>query len=184
MLQDLGSDHLPILQTVPHSPLFCPVERPPSFNFQKARWDDFAFYFDSQRSSAKKYSSLSLFYAAALFTSRILNALLTIWCSGQTALFPSLLAKAALAYLPTALSVALRPPFSFEQAQVGSSFSAEACAILPALCWFGNTYKSATSLSFSYLTLVPSSPPSFLPPQTLWQELLSFSSCLRLQWVH
>ena len=52
----------------------------------------------------------------------------------------------------------------------------------------GNTIKSAISLLFSYyLTLVLSSPPSFLLSQTLWQiwqELSSLSSCsIRLQWV-
>ena len=57
---------------------------------------------------------------------------LMIWYSGQTALFLS--ARAAPA-LPTALSVALRPLFSFSAGPVYSSFSAEACAILHALCW-------------------------------------------------
>ena len=42
---------------------------------------------------------------------------LTIWCSGQMALFLFLLAKAALAYLPTGLSMALRLLFPFQQAQ-------------------------------------------------------------------
>ena len=37
VLQDLGSDHLPILLFVPLSPVLRPIERPPSFNFQKAR---------------------------------------------------------------------------------------------------------------------------------------------------
>ena len=74
MLQDLGSDHLSILLSVPLSPVFRPNERPPSFNFQKARWDDFASYFDSHCSSAEEYSSLSLCSAAALFTSLALNA--------------------------------------------------------------------------------------------------------------
>ena len=37
VLQDLGSDHLPILLSIPLSPVFRPNERPPSFNFQKAR---------------------------------------------------------------------------------------------------------------------------------------------------
>ena len=41
----------------------------------------------------------------------------TLWCSGQTALFLFLLAKAAPAYLPTAFSVALRPLFPFQPAQ-------------------------------------------------------------------
>ena len=43
VLHDLGSDHLPILLTVPLSLLFCPNKRHPSFNFQKARWNDFSF---------------------------------------------------------------------------------------------------------------------------------------------
>ena len=73
MLQDPGSDHLPILLSVPLSPVFRPNERPPSFNFQKARWDGFVSYIDSHCPSAEKYSSLSLSSAAALFTSLALN---------------------------------------------------------------------------------------------------------------
>ena len=76
MLQDLDSDYLPILLSVPLSPVFRPNERPPSFNFQKAPWNDFAFYFDSHCPFAKGYSSLSS--AAALFTSLSLNALLSL----------------------------------------------------------------------------------------------------------
>ena len=74
VLQDLGSDHLPILLSIPFSPVFRPNERPPSFNFQKARWDGFASYFDSHCPSAEEYSSLSLSSTAALFTSLTLNA--------------------------------------------------------------------------------------------------------------
>ena len=74
VLQDLGSDHLPILLSIPLSLVFCPNERPPSFNFQKARWDGFASYFDSHCPSAEEYSSLSLSSAAALFTSLTLDA--------------------------------------------------------------------------------------------------------------
>ena len=73
MLQDLGSNHLPILLTVPLSQVFCPNECPPAFNFQNACWDDFALYFDSHCSSAEEYSSLSLSSAAALFTFLALN---------------------------------------------------------------------------------------------------------------
>ena len=43
---------------------------------------------------------------------------LIIWYSAQTALFLFLLARAAPAFLPTALSVALRPVFPFQQAQL------------------------------------------------------------------
>ena len=68
VLEDLGPDHLPILLCVPLSPIFHSNERPPSFNFQKACWDDF----DSHCPSAEEYSSLSS--AAALFTSLALNA--------------------------------------------------------------------------------------------------------------
>ena len=71
VLQNLGSNHLPILLSIPLSPVFRPNERPPSFNFQKARWDGFASYFDSHCPSVEEYSSLSS--AAALFTYLTLN---------------------------------------------------------------------------------------------------------------
>ena len=54
--------------------VFRPNERPPFFNFQKARWDGFASYFDSHCASAEEYSSFSLSSAAALFPSLALNA--------------------------------------------------------------------------------------------------------------
>ena len=66
----MGSDHIPIFLSVPLSPVFRPNERPPSFNFHNARWDDF----DSHCSSAEEYSSFSLSSAAGLFTSLALNA--------------------------------------------------------------------------------------------------------------
>ena len=72
VLQDLGSNHLPIFLSIPLSPVFRPNERSPFFNFQKARWDDFAYYFDSHCPSAEEYWSLSS--AAAFFTSLALNA--------------------------------------------------------------------------------------------------------------
>ena len=50
------------------SPVFCPNERPPLFNFPKVRWDDF----DSHCSSAEEYSSYSS--AAALFSSLAVSA--------------------------------------------------------------------------------------------------------------
>ena len=73
-LQDQGSDHLPIFLSITLSPVYRPNERPLSFNFQKARWDDFASYFDSHCPSAEVYSSLSLSSTAAFFTSLALNA--------------------------------------------------------------------------------------------------------------
>ena len=74
LLQDLGSDHLPILLSISLSPVFRPNKRPPTFNFKKARWDGFASYFDSHCPSAEEYSSLSFSSAATLFTSLALNA--------------------------------------------------------------------------------------------------------------
>ena len=74
MLQDLGSDHLPILLSIPLSLVFCPNEHPPFFNFQKACWDGFAPYIDSHCPSAEEYSSLSFYSAAAFFSSLALNA--------------------------------------------------------------------------------------------------------------
>ena len=89
VLQDLGPDHLPILLSIPLSPVFRPNERPPSFNFQKACWDGFASYFNPHCPSAKEYSSLSLSSAAAaLFTSLVLNAAKSSIPFGRTKCHP------------------------------------------------------------------------------------------------
>ena len=102
---------------------------------------------------------------------------LMICYSGQTALFLFLLAKTALAYLSTALSVALRPLFFISAGPVCSSFSAEAYAILHALCWSRQHqqvchFSSLLLLSDSSSVLATLySPPSFLLSQTSWQEL-------------
>ena len=75
VLQDMGSDHLPILLTVPLFPVFRLNERSFFFNFQKARRDDFAFYFDFHCPSTEEYCYLFFSAAAAaLFTSVTLNA--------------------------------------------------------------------------------------------------------------
>ena len=85
---------------------------------------------------------------------------LKIWYSGRTALFLFLLARAAPAYLPTALSVALRPLFSFRQAQYVPVFLLKPAPFCTLVAGLGNTIKSAIFLLFSYyLTLVLSSPP-------------------------
>ena len=82
---------------------------------------------------------------------------------------------------------------SFSAGPVCSSFSAEACAILHALCWSRQHqqvchFSSLFLLSDSRFVLTTlSSPPSFLLRQALWQiwqELSSLSFCsIRLQWV-
>ena len=113
---------------------------------------------------------------------------LMIWYFGQTALFLFLLAKAAPAFLPTALSVALRALFFFRQAQYAQVFPLKPAPFCTLVAGLGSTIMSAISLLFSFcLTLVLSSPPSFLLSQTLWQiwqELSSLFFCsIRLQWV-
>ena len=83
-----------------------------------------------------------------------------IWCFGQTALFLFLLTRAALAFLPTALSVALRSLFPFRQAQYAQVFRLKPAPFCTLFAGLGSTIKSAISLLFSYyLTLVLSSPP-------------------------
>ena len=111
-----------------------------------------------------------------------------IWYSGHTALFLFLLARAAPASLPTALSLSLRPLFPFQQAQYVQVFPLKPAPFCMLFAGLGSTNKSVISLLFSYyLTLVLSFPPSFLLSQTLWkiwQELSSLSSCsIRLQWL-
>ena len=94
-----------------------------------------------------------------------LNAFFIIWFSELTAPFLSLLAKAALAYLPTALFIALRPPFSFQQAQYAQDFPLKPMPFCTLFADLGSTNKSAISplLSDSHSVLATlSSPPSFL----------------------
>ena len=103
---------------------------------------------------------------------------------------PFFLARAALAYLPTALSVALRPPFPFQQAHYVQVFPLKAAPFCTLFAGLGSTTKSAPSLLLSDSRSVLAtlfSPPSFLLHETLWQiwqELSSLNSCsIRLQWV-
>ena len=70
------------------------------------------------------------------------------------------MARAAAAFLPTALSVALRPLFPFRQAQYAQVFPLKPAPFCTLYAGLGSTNKSAISLLFSYyLTLVLSSPP-------------------------
>ena len=83
-----------------------------------------------------------------------------IWCFGLTALFLFLLAKAAAAFLPIALSVALRRLFPFGQAQYAQVFPLNPVPFCTLFAGLRSTNKSAISLFFSYyLTLALSSPP-------------------------
>ena len=95
-----------------------------------------------------------------------------MWYFGQTALFLFLLARAAPAYLPTALSVSLRPLFPFRQAQYVQVFPLKPAPFCTLFAGLGSTNKSAIFLLlFHYLTLILSSPPC---------PLLHLSSYLKL----
>ena len=129
-----------------------------------------------------RWNTLLPFHASALIPLSLakvrLSLILTlsplmIWYSGQTALFLFLLARAALAYLPSALSVPRRL-LSFSAGSVCLSSTAEACVILHALCWSRQHQQfchfSSLLLSDSRSVLATlSSPPFFLLFQTLWQ---------------
>ena len=91
-----------------------------------------------------------------------------------------LLAKVALAYLPTALFVALRLPFPFRQAQYAQVFP-----LKPFRKLFAGLGKSTKSTTF--LPLCPLLHISFFSislADLAETVLLSLSSCtIRLQWV-
>ena len=113
-----------------------------------------------------------------------------IWYSGPTALFLFLLARAALAYLPTAFSVVLRPLFPSQQVWFVQVFPMKPAPFCTLFAGLGSTNKSATSLlllsDYRSVLATPSSPPSFLLSQTLWhiwQDLSSLSCSIRLQRV-
>ena len=96
----------------------------------------------------------------------------TIWYSAQTTLFLFLLARAAPTPLSSALFVALRPLFPFQQAQFVQVFLLKPAPFCTLFAGLGNTNKSIISLISSYyLTLVLSSPP---------YSLLHLSSYLKL----
>ena len=78
-------------------------------------------------------------------------------------LFLFLLSKAALAYLPTAHFVVLRPLFCSQQAQYALVFPLKPTPFCKLFVGLGSTNKSAISFSFtSYLTLALPSPPCLL----------------------
>ena len=115
---------------------------------------------------------ISFSIAKVRLSLRLTLSPLMIWFSGQTALFLFLLAKAALAKLPTALSMAPRSLFPFQQAQY-----VQVSLLKPVPFWMlfaglGSTIKSAISFLFSsYLILVLSSPPCPLLHLSFYHKL-------------
>ena len=80
---------------------------------------------------------------------------LVLWTDGSV---PFPYGKSSSRVLATSFLCGTEATLSFSAGPVCSSFSAEACAILHALCWSRSTNKSATFLLFFYLTLVLSLP--------------------------
>ena len=114
---------------------------------------------------------------------------LVLWTDGS---IPFLFGKGGSGVLANCSLCDAGTTLSFSAGPVCSSFSAEACAILHALCWSRQHRRvcrfSSVLLSDSRSVLTTlSSPSSFLLSQTLWQiwqELSTLSSCsIRLQWV-
>ena len=115
---------------------------------------------------------------------------LVLWTDGSV---PFPFGKGGSGVLANCSFCVTEATLSFSAGLVRSSFSAEVCAVLHALCWSRQHqqvfhFPSLLLLSDSRSVLATlSSPPSFLLSQTLWQiwqELSSLSSCsIRLQWV-
>ena len=115
---------------------------------------------------------------------------LVLWTDGSV---PFPFGKGSSGVLANCSLCGTEATLPFSAGPVCSSFSAEACAILHALCWSRQQqqvyhFSSLLLLSdFRSVLTTLSSPPSFLLSQTLWQiwqELFSLSSCsIKLQWV-
>ena len=114
---------------------------------------------------------------------------LMLWTDGS-APFP--FSKDGSGVLANCSLCGTKATLSFSAGPVCSSFSAEACAILHALCWCRQHqqvchFSSLLLLSDSRSVLATLSFfPSFLLSQTLWQiwqELSSLSCFIMLQWV-
>ena len=113
-----------------------------------------------------------------------------LWTDGSV---PSPFGKGGFGVLANCSLCGTEATLSFPAGPVCSSFSADTCAILHALCWSRQHqqvchFSSLLLLSDSCSVLATlSSPPSFLLSQTLWQiwqEVSSFSLCfIRLHWV-
>ena len=124
---------------------------------------------------------IPLFLAKVLLWLALTLSHLTITHSGQTALFLFLLPKAALEYLPTALSVAFSSLFPFQQTQYAQNFPLKPAPFSKLFAGLGSTSKSAISLLFfSYLTLALFSPPCPLLHLSFYLNLSvrSNSNCL------
>ena len=73
-LPDLGSNPLPIFITIPTFPLINSISRSPSFNYNKALWDEYLFYIDTHCPPSSSSTTLSLSETTYTFTKLINDA--------------------------------------------------------------------------------------------------------------
>ena len=173
------------------SPIFCPSKHPPSFNYQKARWDDFVSYFDSHCPSAEEYSSLSLSSAAALVTSRTLNAAKSFFPFGHIKHHPKVWQSAevegAISERCKAFIVAHR---SAEDRQAYISASRHALSVIAeAEAWQTTcsslSPKSSPKTLYSFLCSIAGSPssssssPNFPNCSSPWELASVYTAYLR-----
>ena len=181
----LASTHPLILpSTSPRNVLFACPPSPP--------WNWLSFTVESTLSSPCSRSDPphSRQGAALAHLDSLLPHDLVLWTDGSV---PFPFGKGGSGVLANCSLCGNEATLSFSAGPVCSSFSAEACAILHALCWSRQHHKVChfsslllLSDSCSVLATLSSDPP-FLLSQSLcqiWQKLSFFSSCsIRLQWV-
>ena len=154
-------------------------------------WNLTSFTVESILSSTCSHFGLALFCQGAALAH--LDSLpphdLVLWTDGSV---PFPLGKDRSGVLANCSLCGTEATHSFLAGPVCSSFSAEAYAILHALCWSQQHqqvchFSSLLLSDFRSVLATLSFPPSFLLSQTLWQiwqERSSLSSCsIRVQWV-
>ena len=108
---------------------------------------------------------------------------MVLWTDGFV---PFLFGKNGSGVLANCSPCGAEATLSFLQAQYAQVFPLKPAPFCSLLAGLGSTNKSAISLLLcdSRSVLATLSSPSFLLPQSFWQELSSLSSCsIRLQWV-
>ena len=152
-------------------------------------WNLLSFTVESTLSTSCSRSD-PLFLSPRCDLDSLLTHNLVLWIDGSV---PFPFGKGGSGVLSNCFLCGAETTLSFSAGPVCSSFSAEACVILHALCWSRQHqqvchFSSLLLLSdFCSVLAVLSSPPSFFLSQTLWQiwqELSPLSFCsVRLQWI-
>ena len=157
-----------------------------------SRWNLPCFTVESTLSSLCSHlgRSLSRHGAALVHHDSLPPHDLILWTNGSV---PFPFSKGGYRILANCFLCGTGATLSISAGPVYSSFSAEACAILQALCWSRQHKQVCHFSSFillydsCFVLAILSFPSSFLLLRSLWQiwqELSSLSFCsIRLQWV-